>query len=184
MSVETRGHLRLIVIQRDRYCVAAALDLLHECRDAWGQPHAPYDMEKLTLEHVRDRRGRRFDLPEHCVAMCSKGNVTEHWTNANKERVVHAEGVQSTTTGSAESEVSRPDKSTALAFQANPLLTVVRALVSSACASAKLASRKPPSRGWLRCFSDVSSSSRIEPYAPSSRAFSTSYPQLLIVDRG
>lgn len=78
------GVLRTEVINRDRQCVAALLDLSHECRDQWGQPHVPGALLKLTLEHVKDRRGRRFDDEFHCIALCSKGNVQDHWSDANR----------------------------------------------------------------------------------------------------
>jgi hypothetical protein len=79
------GELRLAVIRRDRQCVAALLDLSHMCRDTWGQPHSPGDQNKLTLEHVKDRRGRRLDEAHHCIALCAQGNVQEHWSDANRQ---------------------------------------------------------------------------------------------------
>jgi hypothetical protein len=79
-----RGHLRRAVIERDRQCVAYLLDKLHQCRDAYGNPHHPADANRLTLEHVK-LDGRRLDDPLHCMAMCSQGNVVEHWSSANNE---------------------------------------------------------------------------------------------------
>ena len=73
-----------MVILRDRICVAALLDKTHVCRDKWGEEHEPYDLSKLTLDHVKDERGRRQDLPDWCIATCSQANVTEHWTSANR----------------------------------------------------------------------------------------------------
>ena len=39
------------VVQRDG-CLMARFDRSHECRDQWGDPHGPWDLEKLTVEHV------------------------------------------------------------------------------------------------------------------------------------
>lgn len=78
------SELREIVIARDRQCVAYLLDRLHQCRDKWGDPHHPAEMQKLTLEHVR-LSGRRIDQPLNCIALCSRGNVEEHWSSANNE---------------------------------------------------------------------------------------------------
>jgi hypothetical protein len=76
--------LRTLVINRDRQCIAALLDKTHACADRWGQPHAPTVLLKLTLEHVKDERGRRQDLPGWCVANCHKANVEEHHESANR----------------------------------------------------------------------------------------------------
>lgn len=72
------------VILRDRMCIAALLDLSHQCRDKYGDTHEPYELDKLTLDHVRDRRGRRQDLAEWCIATCSQANSAEHWESANR----------------------------------------------------------------------------------------------------
>lgn len=80
-----KGDLRRAVIERDRQCIAALLDLSHECKDKWGRPHNARDMNRLTLEHIVDRRGRRLDEPLWCIALCSEGNVVQHWSNANRD---------------------------------------------------------------------------------------------------
>lgn len=86
MKGSALGLLRSVVINRDRQCVAALLDLSHnECRDQWGEPHVPSAVMKLTLEHVKDRRGRRIDHELHCIALCSKANVQDHWSDANRQ---------------------------------------------------------------------------------------------------
>jgi hypothetical protein len=54
------------------------LDPEHTCRDQWGYPHASNDLDKLTLDHVKDqpRIGRRAPSdPGHLVAMCWASNV-------------------------------------------------------------------------------------------------------------
>jgi len=70
--------VRAFVLARDRGCVAAKLDRQHECRDMWGNPHAPGDLARLTLEHVKDelRMGRRAPSDSaHLVALCYGANV-------------------------------------------------------------------------------------------------------------
>ena len=78
--------LRSTVLLRDGACVLFLLALerpgspspWHICRDVWGNEHSPYDLDKLTLEHVKDqpRMGRRAPSdPAHLVAMCYQGNV-------------------------------------------------------------------------------------------------------------
>ncbi|MES2211325.1 MAG: hypothetical protein V4515_14275, partial [Chloroflexota bacterium] len=70
--------LREAVLRRDGMCLLAKVDPGHSCRDTWGVPHAPTDLWRLSLEHVKSelRMGRRApsDL-EHLVAMCHSGNV-------------------------------------------------------------------------------------------------------------
>lgn len=90
-----RTELHDVVILRDRQCVAAALDRSHQCRDKWGEEHEPFDLDKLTLDHVRDQRGRRQDLAEWCIATCSQANVVEHWESANRSLAqAYLRGVQ------------------------------------------------------------------------------------------
>ena len=73
-----RSDLRALVINRDGGCLLAELDPIHECEDQWGRGHSPYDLSKLTLEHVREHPGgRRRDEPGWCVALCHRANI-EH----------------------------------------------------------------------------------------------------------
>ncbi len=69
--------LRWAVFIRDGGCVLAKLEPGHECRDVWGQKHAPNDTDRLTLEHVKTdlAMGQRApsDL-EHLVALCGLAN--------------------------------------------------------------------------------------------------------------
>lgn len=54
------------------------IDPTHLCRDAWGTPHRSDDLERLTLDHVKDqpRFGRRAPSdPWHLVAMCASANI-------------------------------------------------------------------------------------------------------------
>jgi hypothetical protein len=66
------------VMRRDRECVLAKRDRMHICRDKWGYWHASNDVNRLTLEHVKDelRAGVRAksDLL-HLVALCAAANA-------------------------------------------------------------------------------------------------------------
>jgi len=70
--------VRQLVLRRDRHCILLRLDWSHQCRDQWGNVHSSYDLDRLTLEHVKDAlmMGRRAPSdPAHLVAMCYSGNV-------------------------------------------------------------------------------------------------------------
>ncbi len=63
--------LRRAILLRDRRCFLAD-DEGHICRDLWGTPHAPDDLDRLTLEHVKDdlMAGRRAPSDErHLLAL-------------------------------------------------------------------------------------------------------------------
>lgn len=69
--------VRAAVMGRDGGCVLAGLDLTHQCRDQWGNPHSPTDLSRMTLEHVKDelRMGvRAASDPMHLVVMCWSAN--------------------------------------------------------------------------------------------------------------
>lgn len=80
-----RGHkdivtpeVRAFVLRRDGECLAHKFDASHVCRDIWGTPHSPYDMDKCSLEHVKSelRLGRRAESdPAHLVALCAAANI-------------------------------------------------------------------------------------------------------------
>lgn len=73
-----KPEVRSMVILRDGTCILYRLDLAHICRDKWGEQHNPHDLERLTIEHVKDqpRMGKRAPSdPGHLVAMCWQGNV-------------------------------------------------------------------------------------------------------------
>ena len=74
------SELRRLVIERDRCCVVwLVADRSHICRDRWGEAHPADDMERLTLEHVREHAGgRRRDEAGWCVAVCFSANVWTH----------------------------------------------------------------------------------------------------------
>jgi hypothetical protein len=70
--------VRAAVLRRDKACVLFQLHRGHLCKDAWGNPHAPYDVSKLTLEHVKDdlAMGKRAPSdPRHLVALCAHANI-------------------------------------------------------------------------------------------------------------
>lgn len=63
---------------RDGQCVLAKLDLMHHCRDQWGQEHTSYALGRMTLEHVKDelRMGRRAPSdPAHLLTLCWSANL-------------------------------------------------------------------------------------------------------------
>ena len=66
------------IARRDKGCVLAMLVPGHHCRDRWGQPHLPDDLDKLTLEHVKDsaRMGKRAESDAaHLVLVCHHSNA-------------------------------------------------------------------------------------------------------------
>lgn len=68
-------------------CLAAKLDYGHECRDAFGHPHDPRDVGKLTLDHVKDHAmmGKRAPSDaKHLVAVCFAANVYG-WCSAHRQ---------------------------------------------------------------------------------------------------
>lgn len=70
--------LRAEILRRDMECVAAKLGFVHECRSTYGLPHAPYALDLLTMEHVKDElmAGRKApDDARHVVALCGVLNV-------------------------------------------------------------------------------------------------------------
>lgn len=71
--------LHRAVVQRDGVCVASRFDPAHVCADQWGRPHAPWDLEKLTVDHVHLDGGtmgkRAEDDMGHLVAMCAAANI-------------------------------------------------------------------------------------------------------------
>ncbi len=70
--------LREAILRRDGRCFMTRLSPFHVCFDAFGRKHASDDLNKLTLEHVKDepRMGRRAPSDErHIVALCYRANV-------------------------------------------------------------------------------------------------------------
>lgn len=72
------GDLHREVILRDGECLAARLGFVHECSDRNGYRHASTDLDRLTVEHVKDesRMGKRAPSDAaHLVALCYSRNV-------------------------------------------------------------------------------------------------------------
>lgn len=70
--------LRRFVLERDRECVLVKRDAFHQCHDQWGTWHAPHDLNRLSVEHVKSelRMGVRAPSdPAHLVALCHGANV-------------------------------------------------------------------------------------------------------------
>lgn len=69
--------LRWEVLIRDGGCLLAKIEPGHICRDVWGQQHAANDLDRLTLEHVKDASmmGRKAPTDAaHLVALCAAAN--------------------------------------------------------------------------------------------------------------
>ena len=78
MKDRVTAEVRELVLRRDAMCFLYRVDDKHYCHDAWGNPHSPFDMGRLTLDHVKDapRMGKRAPSdPAHLVAMCHAANV-------------------------------------------------------------------------------------------------------------
>ena len=70
--------VRAYVLLRDKRCFLAKIEEGHLCRDRWGRQHDSDDLERLTLDHVKDgpMMGRRAPSdPAHLVALCYSENV-------------------------------------------------------------------------------------------------------------
>ena len=70
--------VRAAVFARDGECLLHKVDPEHACRDAWGNPHSPYEVERCSVEHVKDqpRMGKRAPSDaSHLVALCHAANV-------------------------------------------------------------------------------------------------------------
>lgn len=70
--------VREAVLRRDGRCVLWIRDPGHACYDVWGAPHGSGDLDRLTLEHVKDklRMGKRAPSdPAHLVALCGFRNA-------------------------------------------------------------------------------------------------------------
>jgi hypothetical protein len=77
---------RAYVLARDVICIAARVDLSHECRDRFGMPHRSDDAARLTLDHVHEhaQMGKRAASDRrHMVAACGWAN-NEGWCSAHR----------------------------------------------------------------------------------------------------
>ena len=72
------AELRREILERDKRCFLARLYNDHVCRDLWGNPHRSDDLDRLSLEHVKDQgmMGRRAPSdPAHLLALCATANI-------------------------------------------------------------------------------------------------------------
>ena len=70
--------VRLEVMRRDGECVLKKRDLFHQCRDQWGAWHDSRDVNRLSLEHVKDELRAGVRAPSdvrHLVALCHTANL-------------------------------------------------------------------------------------------------------------
>ena len=70
--------LRRAVMARDGMCFLARVDPAHVCRDVWGDRHSPDDLNRLTIEHVKDEpmMGRKApDSLTNLIVLCGYANV-------------------------------------------------------------------------------------------------------------
>lgn len=66
------------VMLRDQRCFLAKVEPDHLCYDVWDRPHGSDDLDRLTLEHVKEylMMGRRAPSDErHLVALCGAANL-------------------------------------------------------------------------------------------------------------
>jgi hypothetical protein len=80
--------LRETVLRRDGRCVLSIFDNGHRCYDAWGEAHDSDDLDRLTLEHVKDklRMGLRAPSdPGHLVSLCGYRNAIRPATKVERE---------------------------------------------------------------------------------------------------
>ncbi len=70
--------MRRAVLERDGCCILLRLYPSHRCRDVWGEYHDPRDLDRLTIEHVKDHSMMAKRAPSdmaHMVALCGYANV-------------------------------------------------------------------------------------------------------------
>jgi len=83
--------VRAAVLRRDGQCVAAKYELGHACRDQWGTPHRPDDLDKLTLDHVHEGYGmlgkRAPSDMGHLISACWAAHLGG-WTTTKQHRAL------------------------------------------------------------------------------------------------
>ncbi len=70
--------MRRAVLERDGCCILLRLYPSHRCRDIWGEYHDLRDLDRLTIEHVKDEPTMAKRAPSdmaHMVALCGYANV-------------------------------------------------------------------------------------------------------------
>lgn len=79
--------VREAVLRRDGGCIAHRLGFSHLCRDQWGNVHGPYDLSRMTLDHVRDApmMGKRAQSDaSHLVVLCHFSHIGSGWATAHR----------------------------------------------------------------------------------------------------
>lgn len=79
--------LREAVLRRDGRCFLTRIDAAHQCFDQWGDPHASDDLDRLTLEHLKDHLAMSKRAPSdarHLVALDGYRNVVRPPTKAER----------------------------------------------------------------------------------------------------
>lgn len=69
--------LRAFILRRDQRCFLAKIEPDHICFDIWGHEHRSDDLDRLSLEHVKDEgmMGKRAPSdPQHLIALCHRAN--------------------------------------------------------------------------------------------------------------
>lgn len=75
------------VLARDGVCVASKLDPFHRCRDRWGNDIDPRQLDRMTLDHVRDHAmmGKRAPSdPAHLVTLCWYAHLNTNWATSHR----------------------------------------------------------------------------------------------------
>jgi len=85
-SDKVTPELHAYILDRDKVCFAAKIDLSHQCRTRFGAPHRSDDRKKLTLDHVHDHAtaGKRAASDkDHLIAVCGFAN-NEGWCSSHR----------------------------------------------------------------------------------------------------
>ena len=79
MSDKVSPELHRQILERDTACFMWVMDPQHRCHDAFGNEHSPWDLDRLTVDHVHKdgaHMGKRAPSDQfHLVAMCAQENI-------------------------------------------------------------------------------------------------------------
>mgnify|MGYP001577563256 CR=1 FL=1 len=81
--------LRRAVLRRDGQCIAGLLGYAHLCADAWGNLHAPTDLDRMQLDHVKFEPAMGARAPSdmlHLATLCGHAHL-QGWATANRPRL-------------------------------------------------------------------------------------------------
>jgi hypothetical protein len=85
-SDKVTPEMHAYILDRDVTCIAAKVDLSHQCRTRFGTPHRSDDRKRLTLDHVHHAAttGKRATSdPRHLLAACGWAN-NEGWCSSHR----------------------------------------------------------------------------------------------------